>query len=343
MNKLILTLAIVLIATFSAGMSLFATRPKACITVILKDDLGNIIPKQKVGMYTFSHNIPGPEFGRNINAKFTAITNKDGVATLHGEGIRRRFFCYMARDERYYLTDPVPVVFKEAKAGRWEPWNPTVTVVVCPILNPIPMYHKRVDVKIPKMNNQHGFDLLVGDWVEPIGKGKTTDIFFKISEVVPLTKKKDARGHWHVTYDFRLEVAFPNKGDGIQTWLEKNSDSSWQLTMPRFAPTENYNDKLEVRDFLDEQGNRFSIQRAENLNYFIRVRTVLDKNGKVKSALYGKIPSGIDFQPHKNLRFRYYLNPTPNDTNMEYDQKRNLIPPDKPESRANTRPKTTTR
>jgi hypothetical protein len=48
------------------------------------------------------------------------------------------------------------------------------------------------------------------------------------------------------------------------------------------------------------------------------VRTVLDEMGNIKSAHYGKIYG--DF-----MQFKYYLNPTPNDRNIEFDPKRNLL------------------
>jgi hypothetical protein len=56
----------------------------------------------------------------------------------------------------------------------------------------------------------------------------------------------------------------------------------------------------------------------ENRNYFFRVRTMLDDKGNVKSALYGKIYG--DF-----MQFSYYLNPTPNSRNVEFDPKQNLM------------------
>jgi hypothetical protein len=48
------------------------------------------------------------------------------------------------------------------------------------------------------------------------------------------------------------------------------------------------------------------------------VRAVLDGCGNVKSALYGKIYG--DF-----MQFSYYLNPAPNDRNIEFDPKQNLL------------------
>jgi hypothetical protein len=45
---------------------------------------------------------------------------------------------------------------------------------------------------------------------------------------------------------------------------------------------------------------------------------VLDENGNVKNALYGKIYG--DF-----MQFKYFLNPMANDLNIEFDPKRNLL------------------
>jgi hypothetical protein len=55
-----------------------------------------------------------------------------------------------------------------------------------------------------------------------------------------------------------------------------------------------------------------------NKIYYFRVRTALDHQGNVVSAHYGKIYG--DF-----MQFRYYFNPTPNDRNVEFDTKQNLV------------------
>src|SRR5204863_9024831 len=52
--------------------------------------------------------------------------------------------------------------------------------------------------------------------------------------------------------------------------------------------------------------------------YFFRIRTSVHASGKIVSANYGKIYG--DF-----MDFTYYLNPTPNDRNIEFDPKRNLF------------------
>jgi hypothetical protein len=53
---------------------------------------------------------------------------------------------------------------------------------------------------------------------------------------------------------------------------------------------------------------------------------VLDSNGNAKSALYGKI-----YGDTMMMNFHYYLNPTPNDRNVEFDPKQNLLKNLKPD------------
>lgn len=67
----------------------------------------------------------------------------------------------------------------------------------------------------------------------------------------------------------------------------------------------------------------------EDLNYFFRVRTKRNEKGEIVSALYGKIYGPIEFRIFTNgmdAQFTYYLNPTPNDRNTEFEAKRNLFP-----------------
>lgn len=61
-----------------------------------------------------------------------------------------------------------------------------------------------------------------------------------------------------------------------------------------------------------------------------RVRTVLDDEGNIVSARYGKIYGPIEYGESDSgsggkIRFTYYLNPTPNDRNVEFDPEQNLF------------------
>lgn len=74
---------------------------------------------------------------------------------------------------------------------------------------------------------------------------------------------------------------------------------------------------------------------APVFGYCFRVRAVLDRDGNVKSALYGKIAGNFRFYagtiaPTSGMGFDYYLNPKPNDRNVEFDPMRNLVKDLKP-------------
>lgn len=63
-------------------------------------------------------------------------------------------------------------------------------------------------------------------------------------------------------------------------------------------------------------------------NYFLRIRTRLDKDGNVINGLYGKIHGEISLGNYAWLHmgvFDYYLNPNEGDTNIEFDTKNNLF------------------
>lgn len=187
-------------------------------------------------------------------------------------------------------------------------WNSVQMLVLKRIRNPIAMFAKRVEGGPPAFNEPVGYDLMIGDWVAPRGKGREADIIF----VGQLDKKSTD------DFDYSLTVKFPKSGDGIQTFVASELEKSSPLRSPYEAPADGYQDQV-VRTMTRHPGQRTKEDMNDpSRNYFFRVRTVLDENGNVKSALYGKIYG--DF-----MQFRYYLNPTPNDRNIEFDPKHNLL------------------
>jgi len=220
-----------------------------------------------------------------------------------------------ANKDGFYRTYGSDVLFKEAKNGRWEPWNPTIELVLKAIVNPIPMYARRVDTAtIPVMGKPIGFDLVESDWVTPYGKGKVADF------VLTLEKQYTSVDQ---PFNVTLTVRFSHEDDGIQSVFAPINVGS-ELRLPRTAPEEGYQSEL-VKSTSRQAANAM-IQRdfRDDQNYFFRVRTV-KKDNKIVSAYYGKIDRDIEFWGNEKLRFTYYLNPTPNDRNMEFDPKRNLL------------------
>jgi hypothetical protein len=199
--------------------------------------------------------------------------------------------------------------------GKWQPWNPIINVVIKPIINPIPMYAKTSEITIPDKVVKFGYDLEVGDWVAPNGKGNVSDFIFTLDEKIPFVKPS-------LPYDFTIKLSFSNKGDGIQGLLVPLSDNS-AFRLPRYAPESGYLSSLVQHIYLSNNGMSDG-DNSKDQNYFFRVRTILDNCGNVKSTLYGKISGPIECGPNGYIKFTYYLNPTPNDRNMEFDPKRNL-------------------
>lgn len=109
---------------------------------------------------------------------FSVQTDTNGCAVL--KGITSGEFNYQVRKEGYYDTSGK---YKEwmklwipsnpnIKNNRWQPWNPTVDVVLKQIKSPVPMYAKDVAAEIPVLDTPLGYDLLKADWVSPYGGGR---------------------------------------------------------------------------------------------------------------------------------------------------------------------------
>lgn len=202
--------------------------------------------------------------------------------------------------------------------GRWEPWNPVMTAVVRRVVNPIPMYAKCAEAKIPILDQHIGYDLMAGDWLVPYGKGSTPDLLFKFHRRV--TNQAD--------YEQSIHLSFPRDSDGIQ---EQRGDA-WpgsDFRFSRYAPDKGYGKDYGYTRGLDPQKGRYGDQDPANRVYFIRVRSKLDETGKLKEAYYGKIIGSIELAgvgtDNFRVSFTYYLNPTPNGRNMEFDPGRNLL------------------
>jgi hypothetical protein len=186
--------------------------------------------------------------------------------------------------------------------------NPSFTLVLKKIGHPIAMYAKKVNLGMPVFDKAAGFDLTVGDWVAPYGKGTAADLIF--------TAHNEKRSEFD--WDYKLVVSFPNAGDGIQEFVVPKSEIGSGLRSSHEAPADGYQPQWVQTMACRPHSGGYSGNRDDNRNYFFRVRTVKDHEGNIVSAHYGKIYG--DF-----MQLTYYLNPTPNDRNIEYDPKQNLL------------------
>lgn len=300
--------------------------PTAKLTVNVLDGTSAPVEAANVSVYfTLGVNQPNTKDG---------MTDEEGMFEVTGSTIKYVGSCYVTKDGYYpsvcnYSERNLKSISGIMGFRRWEPWNPTITVVLKKIKEPIALYMRDLGsvaayngVKddpssfLTEVNRFIGFDLIESDWVVPYGSGTRSDIEFKL--------EKDIRSI--VDFDYQLTMRFPNDGDGIQSYLAAKDNTS-VFKVPYHAPLENYRSAL-IRN-LSSNYNKTDKERPDQ-NYFFRIRTEKDEEGNIVSALYGKIEGNIKIQAASKdnlgrMKFKYYLNPTPNDTNLEYDSEKNLF------------------
>jgi hypothetical protein len=221
-------------------------------------------------------------------------------------------------DKYGYYTSIFHHDFYVTRFGTWQPWGKELTVVMRPIVNPVPMYEVDKFFKFPLVGEEVGFDLMKADWVIPHGEGTHADFVFKVERI------------WDdgANYDATMTLTFSNPLDGIQVVKDDGGgdfNAGSRFRLPRTAPKAGYQSQIQKRVSSGTYG-RHNDKSYDN-NYIFRVRSEVDENGKLKQAMYGKIRGELRFSPgDTSIGMGYYLNPdyTPN---LEFDYKRNLFNP----------------
>jgi len=161
--------------------------------------------------------------------------------------------------------------------------NPVATFAIKKVIRPVPMYVNRVDIahrEKPSMDKPVGFDLTIGDFVSPYGKGTNAQMYFTwhadyiTNEFTNYFGKGTSRGK-----DGRMIISFPNQGDGIIEF-DLPSDKKWtgfeagsDLRSPQLAPVDGYQSQL-VKTNRWNFGKLKSINDYDHLhkNWFFDVR-----------------------------------------------------------------------
>jgi hypothetical protein len=118
----------------------------------------------------------GPDYGQikgltDTNGMFYA-SHTDSSWTF---GVNVEKTGYYATRIGHDLYVPGQFDDKTVAASR----NPTITLLLKKIGRPVAMYAKQItQLKLPEFNKVIGYDLMIGDWVGPYGKGINADLFF---------------------------------------------------------------------------------------------------------------------------------------------------------------------
>ena len=259
------------------------------------DETGNPVAGAKIQI--------GYDMSTNV---IVGLTDTNGMFTASHKG-RSENLAFQAEKAEYY---PFQMSYHMGRNYKPDKWNPVQTVMLKRIIKPIPMYAKQVRTHVPDLDKPMGYDLMIGDWIAPYGRGVQADILFTAHFDKPDSNESD----------FKLTVSFPNKDDGIQEFIAPvyylGSQGS-ALRSSEEAPTNGYQPEW-IQTDNRKAGQPVKTNRDLNRNYYFRVRTKVDDRGNIVSAHYGKIYG--DF-----MTFCYYLDSTPNDRNIEFDPKQNLL------------------
>jgi hypothetical protein len=285
------------------------------VTLKVVDENGQPVAGANASVGYIGKPLPGQvvQDSRDLSREISGLTDQDGMFTaVHADasfslGFDIQKAGYYSTHIAYTLFTPGQFDSDTVTKNR----NPTITIVLKKIVNPIPMYAKTL-INEPSafkktghlpvnFNKSIGYDLLSGDWVVPYGKGQTTNILF--------TEEVDKQSI--TDFYYKLTVGFPNAGDGIQEYVVPATEKGSGLRSPHEAPLDGYQPQLIKENYHHpgEKGRHYDFD--ENRVYFFRV-TLPD------GPHYGKIYG--DF-----MQFTYYLNPTPNDRNIEFDPRHNLF------------------
>jgi hypothetical protein len=282
--KKLLCLSLFILAASCAFAQPGATNYEWKATLRAVDESGNPISGAATDIGYYANSQPANALG---------ITDTNGMFTAsHAVPESLAEVTLQAEKPGYYRTWERRLLEPNYDPAKW---IFTQTLVLKKIGKPIAMYAKRINsLRVPEFNKAIGYDLMIGDWVGPYGKGVNTDLF--------ITEK-----HTDPQSGYILSVSFPKPGDGIQEFTLPDAEKGDGLRSAHEAPADGYQ-----RDVSQTETTN------PNRNFYFRVRTKLDENGNVVSARYGKIYGDL-------AQFTYYFNPTLNDRNIEFDPKQNLL------------------
>ncbi len=206
------------------------------------------------------------------------------------------------------------------QSGRWEPWNPTLDITMYPKINrrQAPKFRSCYYEHL-EPNVAYGFDMLEKDIVPPGRKEETADFQFKGNGQKIIISCENQMGSMIIYFTNSLDVIFQNNGDGVIK-MKKHEDSEFKFTY--LAPETGYMQRLQLyEDFSPQRPEGKGEPFLSDKEYLIfRISRIDEKSGETK-RYYGiitRLSGTADLAGKRDFEIAYYLNPDPEDRNIEY-------------------------
>lgn len=279
----------------------------ATINLTVKNEKGVPIQGAEGGAWFWYKN--GGTSSKDISDENGKLTLSNKVTTDSAYRIEKEGFYYSEGYVRSFEAPDEPFGFFERRR-----WKPVIREVVLKTKrNPIPMYSKKCRGKLPAINQAIGFDLKIVDWVKPYGKGENTDMVVTVATKEVNVGRKTFTRASVVTFDF------PGDYNGVQVC---DSDG-WSKFISAYHV--NLQTPFQKQLVMPSQNSRYKwLDKRKHLVF--RVRSEVSPSGELLRCHYGKIYPTFDITSEEFALRAVFFNPTPNDTNLEFDPKRNLSP-----------------
>ena len=284
------------------------------------DHEGNPISNATVHVgFTSGHVV----FAEGKSCDYEARTREDGNAVV-------RFNCdnldvyWSVKADGYYPSDTYKEIFKidvvsippayynvimleHEKNGMAKLWKK---------LNPQPMIAHGVSYMedqrlFPTKNGKYGFDMMMFDWLPPLGEGEIADFYLvrRIGEEVP----DGIVGYLEFADRCGMYTAKQTGSKTFPSTYEANTNVSLKAQMPFiFDHADDGSKAVTYKDIIGE--DEYGV---------LRTRVVCDEHGKIVQANYSKVlgpfRAGLAYRGWVLYTPCAVFNPRVNDTNLESD------------------------
>jgi hypothetical protein len=291
------------------------------ITFVVRNDVGELVTNVTVeGCF--------PNLTDSGHGSFKGLTDTNGMLVVTGDAVIGVYACFSKGG--YYPTTieqnrDVKVRMRWQAGWNHDQWSIQIPILLKPIRHQIPVCLKQVEnpyvdlwetVGKYRLDSTASYDMLKGVFLPPYGKGEVADMEFNWKMTIHAANK----GGRALEYDTLCEIRMTNIVDGICRGTPDGTENGQRgsaYISAYEAPANGYTNAILF--YRNVRGTKAEDNDDKHYLYYFRIRTQTNETGNVTNALYGKIYGQI------NGNFTYYLNPMPNDRNVEFDPKRNLF------------------
>ena len=306
MNRPVVFIALIVLSVVAFPLQVYAKIALAQVRIQVVDQDGDVVPDAKIwGGFTCGG-------GMNDYVLVDGFTDTNGLYVA--EGRCNEILRFEVRKEGYYRTS-IKIEFWRTKSdpkvkdGKWQPYGETRIVVLKRIQNPHEMLGPDCPPqrKVKIYDKWLGFDLEKGDFLPPMGVGTEADMLVRFR----------LNGRMPHDWSIMMDVSFTNNPYAGACRLKKDGWSDMKSSY--YADTNAVYQTDFTFKYCHEKGVYPYSDKLNQDEYMIfRIRTKVDRDGKLVSARYGKLYGPWNFEDAGGSQiYKVFLNAKDNDVNLE--------------------------